>query len=229
MKHIFMITALAAAIFSLPAKAQTNATAASSTADKEQASLDKHIRPVLAALNLNDAAKETKVHDLLAEQLKALQAWHSANDAQIKPLWNAFNKARSAQNVTNANAALAQIDGVYATFKPQHDKFIADLSAVLSPAQVETVEDVLTINKVKVTYDVYLQIFPTLTDAQKAVVLQDLKSAREQAIDCESMTEKSAFFKKYKIVIEDDYLTGQGYDPKQARKDFAAKQKADGK
>ena len=43
------------------------------------------------------------------------------------------------------------------------------------------------------------------------------------------MTEKSAFFKKYKIVIEDDYLTGQGYDPKQARKDFAAKQKADGK
>jgi len=86
---------------------------------------------------------------------------------------------------------------------------------------------VLTINKVKVTYDVYLQIFPMLTDAQKAVVLQDLKSAREQAIDCESMTEKSAFFKKYKIVIEDDYLTGQGYDPKQARKDFAAKQKAD--
>jgi hypothetical protein len=226
MKHIFMIAALAVAIFSLSAKAQTNATAAPSPADKEQASLDKHIKPVLAALNLNDVTKETKVHDILAEQLKALQAWHSANDAQIKPLWNAFNKARSAQNVTNANGALAQIDSVYATFKPQHDKFIADLSAVLSPAQVETVEDGLTINKVKVTYDVYLQIFPTLTDAQKAVVLQDLKSARVQAIDCESMTEKSAFFKKYKIMIEDDYLTGQGYDPKQARKDFAAKEKA---
>ena len=227
MKHIFIITALAVAIFSLPAKAQTNADAAASVADKEQASQDKHIKPVLAALNLNDATKEAKVHDILAEQFKALHTWHSANDAQIKPLWNAFNKARSAQNVTNANAALAQIDGVYATFKPQHDKFIADLSAILSPAQVETVEDVLTINKVKVTYDVYLQIFPTLTDAQKAVVLQDLKSAREQAIDCESMTEKSAFFKKYKIIAEDDYLTGQGYDPKQARKDFAAKGKAD--
>ncbi len=209
------------------AKAQTNTAPESSAADKEQASLDKHIKPVLAALNLNDASKEAKVHDILVGQLEALHTWHAAKDAQIKPLWNAFNNARSMQSVTNANAALAQIDGVYAMFKPQHDKFIADLSAVLSPAQVEMVEDVLTVNKVKVTYDVYLQIFPALTDAQKAVVLQDLKSARNQAIDCESMTEKSAFFKKYKIVIEDDYLTGQGYDPKQARKDFAAKQKAD--
>src|SRR5580704_19674509 len=144
MKHILLIAALAIAIFAPPAKAQTNAAPASDQADKEQASLDKHIKPVLAALNLNDTAKEAKVHDILAGQLQALHTWHAANDAQIKPLWNAFNKARSAQSVTNADAALAQIDGVYATFKPQHDKFIADLSAVLTPAQVETVEDVLT-------------------------------------------------------------------------------------
>ena len=130
------------------------------------------------------------------------------------------------RNVTNANAALDKIDTVYATFKPQHDKFLSDLkSTVLTPAQIETVKDVLTVGKVKFTYDVYLQIYPTLTDAQKTVVLKDLKDAREQAIDCESMLEKSAFFKKYKIKIEDDYLTSQGYDPKQARKDFAAKGK----
>ncbi|MDR3402396.1 MAG: DUF3826 domain-containing protein, partial [Chthoniobacter sp.] len=146
---------------------------------------------------------------------------------RIKPLWNDFNQARSAQNATNAQAALAKLDAVYAAFKPRHDQFLADLSAVLSPAQVESVKDVLTVNKVKVTYDVYLQIFPALTEAQKTVVLQDLKAAREQAIDCEAMAEKSAFFKRYKLLIEDDYLTGQGYDPKQARKDFAAKQKAD--
>ena len=40
------------------------------------------------------------------------------------------------------------------------------------------------------------------------------------------MTEKSAFFKKYKIQIE-AYLTAQGYDVKQSYKDFVAKQKAD--
>jgi Protein of unknown function (DUF3826) len=223
MKQFLFIVALASLIGFIPdpVPAQTNA------ADKEEASLEKHIRPVLAKLKLADAAKAARVHDILAAQFAALNAWHAANDAQIKPLWNDFNQARSAKNVTNANAALDKIAGVYASFKPQHDKFVSDLAAVLSPEQVERVKDVLTVNKVKVTYNVYLQIFPTLTDAQKAVVLQDLKAAREEAIDCESMAEKSAFFKKYKIIIEDDYLTSQGYNPKQARKDFAEKQKAE--
>lgn len=221
-----MVLACGLALAAISGHAQT-ATNPPAEADKEQATLDKHVKPVLDALNLQDAGKAAKVREILGAQLKALHTWHSANDAQLKPLWGEFNKARSAQNVTNANAALAKIDGVYASFKPQHDQFLTDLSSALSPDQVETVKDVLTINKVKVTYNVYLQIFPTMTDAQKAVVLQDLKSAREAAIDCESMLEKSAFFKKYKIIIEDDYLTSQGYDPKQARKDFAAKPKPD--
>ena len=144
MKHILIIVAWTFAVIFAPVlgQAQTNdaatsTSAAQSEADKEQASLDKHIKPVLGALKLDDAAKEAKVHDILAAQIKALRAWHAENDAQIKPLWNAFNKARSAQNVTNANAALAKIDGVYATFKPQHDKFLADLGSVLTPEQVE--------------------------------------------------------------------------------------------
>jgi hypothetical protein len=233
MKPIRILAILAGTVVLTTAgvQAQTNTPApgpVTAAETPEAAALNKHIKPVLAALQLTDAAAADKVHDILAGQLKTVRAWHAENDARLKPLWNAFNKARSAQNVTNANAALAQIDAIYAAFKPQHDKFLADLAAVLSPAQVETVKDVLTVDKVKVTYNVYTQIFPTLTDAQKAVVLQDLKAAREQAIDCESMVEKSAFFKKYKILIEDDYLTGQGYDPKQARKDFAAKAKADG-
>ncbi|MGH7993932.1 MAG: DUF3826 domain-containing protein [Limisphaerales bacterium] len=232
MKHILFMVALAGMVGFGPAlvRAQTNVAAVAaplSATDKEEASLRKHIKPILVGLKLENAAKEATVYDIMAAQFKALRTWHAANDAQIKGLWNEFNRARSVQSVTNANAALAKIDGVYATFKPQHEKFISDLSAVLSPEQVETVKDVLTVNKVKVTYDVYLQIFPRLTEAQKAVVLQNLKAAREEAIDCESMTEKSAFFKKYKIRIEDDYLTAQGYDPKQARKDFAAKQKAE--
>lgn len=232
MKQLILIAALAGVIIAAPVivRAQANTPAAApalTAADKEQASLEKHIKPVLAKLKLADVAKAARVHDILAAQFAALKTWHAANDAQIKPLWDDFNKARAAKNVTNANAALDKIAGVYATFKPHHEKFVADLSAVLTPDQVETVKDALTVNKVKVTYNVYLQIFPNLTQAQKAVLLQDLKAAREEAIDCESMKEKSAFFKKYKIIIEDDYLTAQGYDPKQARKDFAAKQKAD--
>jgi hypothetical protein len=229
MKHILFIATLLGAVILTPtlAPAQTNAAApVISAAEREQATLEKHIKPILAALKLTDADKEAKAREVLAAQFQALNAWHAQNDAQIKSLWNEFNQARGKQDATNADAALAKIDGVYASFKPQHEKFIANLSSLLTPEQVETVKDVLTINKVKVTYDVYLQIFPALTEAQKTVVLQNLKAAREEAIDASAMTEKSAFFKKYKIKIEDDYLTAQGYDPKQARKDFAAKQKA---
>jgi hypothetical protein len=227
MKFFFSILVGALAI-QFSARAQTNSLTETNSvmSDREKATLEKHEKPILSALNLNDAAKEMKVREILAAQFDALKTWHATNDAEIKKLWNDFNKARGKQDVTNANAALEKIDDVYATFKPQHEKFISDLATVLTPAQIETVKDALTINKFKVTYDVYLQIFPNLTDAQKAVVLNDLKTAREEAIDAEAMTEKSAFFKKYKIEIEDNYLTAQGYDPKQARKDFAAKQKA---
>ena len=232
MKHNFFIATLLGVFICAPVliQAQTNTVATTiSAADRAQATLEKHIKPILTALNLSDTNAAVKVREILTAQFQALSVWHAQNDTQIKTLWTEFNKARGKQDVTNADVALAKIDGVYATFQPQHEKFISDLSTVLTPAQVETVKDVLTVNKVRVTYNVYLQIFPTLTDAQKAVVLQDLKDAREQAIDCEAMTEKSAFFKKYKIKIEDDYLTAQGYDPKQARKDFAAKSKATAK
>jgi hypothetical protein len=232
MKHFLFSSALAVSVWFTVAsvQSQTNLPAAAPAvpvaANQAVPGLEKHIKPVLAALKLTDAAQSAKVHDFLAAQLQALQVWHQANDAHIKPLWNQFSKARSAQNVTNSAAALAQLDAIYATFKPQHDQFLANLGTVLTPAQVETVKDILTVNKVSVTYHVYLQIFPTMTDAQKAVVLADLKAAREQAIDCESMVEKSEFFKKYKIQIEDVYLTAQGFNPKQARKDFANQSKA---
>lgn len=195
-------------------------------ANREKAALEKHLQPILTALSLNDAVKEAKVREILSAHLEALNAWHADNDAQIKPLWNQFNQARGKQNETNADAALAKIDGVYASLQPPHKKFISDLAAVLSPDQIEAVKDTLTINKVKITFNAYGEIFPGLTDGQKTFILKNLKTAREEAMDAGAMTEKSAFFKKYKIRIE-TYLTAQGYDVKQAYKDFVAKQKAE--
>ena len=181
----------------------------------------------MAALKLADADKTAKVHDILAARYTALKDWHAANDAQIKTLWGDFDKARSAKNVADANAALDKIAGVYAAIRPQHEKFVADLSALLTPEQVEAVKEAYSINKVKVTYDVSLQIFPKLTDEQKAVVLKALKAASEESLDCVDVKEMSAFYKKYKIKIEDEYFVAQGIDAQQARKDFAAKQKAE--
>ena len=228
MKFLLFAVVFAITILQPPdlVQGQTNSSLAAVAENQKQAAREKHIQPIFTALQLKDADKQAKVHTILNDYLRKLKGWHLENDSRIKPLWSGFNAARSRQDTTNANEALEKISAVYAGFKPVHEQFVADLSAVLTPDQVEFIKDVLTINKVKVTYDVYLQIFPKLTDAQKAVVLAKLKAAREEAIDCEAMTEKSAFFKKYKIQIEDDYLTAQGYDPKQARKDFAASQKS---
>lgn len=228
MKSIALVT-LAVIILAtslISGRTQTDSPAPATNADdKQKASAEKHLKPILDTLNLQDSAKEATVRNIMTDFFAAHTAWHQANDSKLKELWNDFNHGRSKQDKAAADKALADIDAVYATFKPQHKKMVTGLAAVLSPEQIATVEDVLTVNKVKVTYNVYLQIFPTLTDEQKKVVLKDLEDARGEAVDAGSMTEKSAFFKKYKIRIEEDYLTGQGYDPKQARKDFAAKSK----
>jgi Spy/CpxP family protein refolding chaperone len=212
-----------------PVRAQKEDASIAPTAsqtDQEKHTEEKHTKPILDALKLDQADKEAKVREIVGAQLKALNAWHGQNDAQIKALWSEFNAARGKQDEMGANAALAKLDGVYASFKSQHQKFLADLSTVLTPEQVETVKDALTIDKVKITFNAYGEIFHGLTDEQKAFILKNLKAAREEAIDAGPMTEKSAFFKKYKIKIE-AYLTAQGYDVKQSYRDFVAKQKAE--
>jgi hypothetical protein len=209
-------------------RAQTNMPTilvASAQDDREKTTLEKHIKPILQALNLKEAGQEAKVREILATHLKALNAWHDQNDPQIKALWIEFNKDRSRRDQPTADAVVGKSDAVYASFKPQHDQFIAELSSVLTPAQIEIVKDVLTINKVKITFHAYGEIFPGLTEEQKAFIMKNLKAAREEAIDAGTMPEKSAFFKKYKIRIE-AYLTSQGYDVKQAYKTFVAQQKA---
>lgn len=215
------------AIGSFSVRAQTNTTPpTAATAGDEEKTIEKHTKPILDALNLNSADKDAKVRSDVGDYLKALDAWHAKNDEQIKTLWKQFSSAHSKLDETNANAALAKIDEVYASFKPQHDKFLASLSSILTPEQVETVKDVMTVNKVKVTFINYGKIFHGLTADQNAFILKNLKQAREEAINAKAMTEKSAFFKKYKTKIE-AYLTVQGYNVKQSYKDFVTKEKAE--
>ena len=83
----------------------------------------------------------------------------------------------------------------------------------------------MTYNKVRVTFDGYLQIVPHLTDPEKARILELLKEAREEAMDGGSAEEKSAIFKKYKGKIN-NYLNSNGHDVAKAYKDWGERQKA---
>ncbi len=186
---------------------------------------DKTTRRILDDLKLDDAHAIARLREICATHFPALAAWHRENDPHLKTLWSDFDQARAAKNPSAADAALDRIAALYATFQAQHDAFLAQLATVLTPAQVERVQDVLTIDKVKVTYHAYEEIFPILTDAQKAVVLAELKAARAEAIDAGPMTEKSAFFKKHKILIEERYFPTQGIDAQKFRREFAARTK----
>jgi hypothetical protein len=170
-------------------------------------SIEYRVGDILKALNLNDDAKSNAVHDLLVAQYHALRVRDAAIDTQLKVDGKEINyENRAAQLAVQS--------------KPLHDKFFTALADNLSPDQIEKVKDLMTYNKVKVTYDAYCQIVPDLTDAEKAKILDLLKAAREEAVDGGSAPEKSAIFQKYKDQIN-AYLDANGHDTAKALKAWA--------
>ena len=169
--------------------------------------IEKRVADILAALDLSDPARSAKAHDLLVARYRALRDWHDANDAKLK------------------GANPEQAGQIKASLKASHDTFLASLSEVLTPAQVERVKDQMTYDKAKVTYDAYCEIVTNLTDGQKQRMLELLKEAREEAMDAGSAEEKSAVFNRFKGKIN-NYLTAEGHDLKQAYKNWSEQRKA---
>ena len=199
----------------LNAAEKTSSTNSSDSAAKENKdgeaaytqSIEKRVADILVALDLKDSSKKSKVHDLLIAHYRSLRDWHDANDPRLK------------------TAAESQSQELKASLKAMHEKFIAGLSAELTPEQVEKIKDKMTYGTVKVTYDAYCEIVPNLTEPEKAKILELLKEGREEAMDGGSHQEKTAIFKRYKGKIN-NYLDSQGHNVKQAYKDWGAKQKA---
>ena len=162
--------------------------------------IEKRAADVLTTLGLKEGPNRQKVHDILIAQYRAIRDWHNANDAALKA------------------ATGEQAQQIRASLKKLHDRFIADLSSVLSAEDIDKVKDKMTYNKVKVTFDFYCHNLPNLTEAQKEKVLGFLKQAREEAMDAGSSDEKSKIFRQYKGRIN-NYLAKEGYDSKQADKE----------
>lgn len=107
-----------------------------------------------------------------------------------------------------------------------HQKFINGLQADLTPDQIESVKNQLTVNKLPITFKVYHQILPDLKPADDAKIMDALKQAREESLDVKNVDEMNPIFKKYKTGIE-HYLEAQGYDWNSSYKAFVDKQKSD--
>ncbi len=171
------------------------------------AKLEQRAGDILKALELADEAKAQRVRGIVIAQYRALRDWHDGYDAKLK----------------GAGDEEARV--IRATLKELHGKFMAALTAELSSAQVERVKDRMTYDKVRVTFNGYLEMLPKLTEAQKTRILDTLKEAREEAMDGGSSTEKDAIFNRFKGRIN-NYLSAEGYDLKQAGIDWAERRKA---
>ena len=97
-----------------------------------------------------------------------------------------------------------------------HFDFDADLAKYLKPHEVMRVKDVMTYDVVKVTYNAYCDMIPTLKSEEKEQIMRWLIEARELAIDAESSNKKHETFKKFKGRIN-NYLSQRGYDLQKER------------
>src|ERR1700722_16068336 len=192
-----------------PVSTPVMSTPAATDAEKEAfytTTIENRVGDIVKALNLSDAGKAGAVHDILVAQYHEYRVRDAAIDTRLKV---------DGKEVNYANRA----DQLAVQSKPLHEQFLSKLGPVLTPEQVEKVKDLMTYNKVKVTYDAYCAIVPNLTDEEKARVMELLKAAREEAMDGGSAPEKSAIFKKYKDQIN-SYLDAQGHDTSKAFKDW---------
>jgi hypothetical protein len=200
-----------AALFARTATAQLT-TPAATDAEKEAfyaTTIENRTADILKVLNLADAAKASAVHDAIVAQYHDLRVRDAAIDTRLKVDGKEVNYANRAAQLAVQS-------------KPLHDQFLAKLAASLTPEQVEQVKDLMTYNKVKVTYDAYCAIVSGLNEAEKTKVLEILKTAREEAMDGGNAPEKSAIFQKYKDQIN-SYLDAQGHDTAKAFREWEEK------
>jgi hypothetical protein len=215
---------LAAAVAAaLPLASPAPAPAQSASASDADAEYTRVIRAraekIVASLKLDDPAKTEQVTTLLTDQYRALRAIHDPRDAKIK-------QARDSLEGAERDAAVQKIrDDAMAKLVPLNEAFVGKLQAILTPEQVEGVKNGLTYNVLNVTYDGFLDMLPQLTDGQKQHIRSELLKAREIAMVGGSSEEKHAAFGKIKGRIN-NYLSKQGYDLKQASKDWAERRKA---
>lgn len=100
-----------------------------------------------------------------------------------------------------------------------HFAFAAQLGMFLTEDQIVAVKDAITYNKVKVTYDAYLDEIPSLKAEEKTQILAWLLEARELALDAEGSKQKHEVFNKYKGRIN-NFLSKQDYDLNKEREEW---------
>ncbi|MBW4889043.1 DUF3826 domain-containing protein [Mucilaginibacter sp. HMF5004] len=200
--------------------AQNNGDAKTKPADgKSKGDPDVRAASFVAELHLSDTAKVNRVTKLIITHLTAVRDWNNTHDYTLVPegmnpiTGKVFNKLER-QVIINSTIP-----------KSVHENLMAGLRKDLTDDQIEVILDKYTIGKVAFTMNGYKSIVPNLTKEDEAVILTNLKAAREQAIDYKNVDQISTIFKIYKTKIE-AYFTDSGRNWHAMYKAYADAQKA---
>lgn len=179
---------------------------------------------IVAALALPDAAKASRVSELVARHYANLRPIHEERDAAI-----AAAKAAGAHPDAASRDAAIESSRELALGRQAAVQyaFAGALAAELSADQVNAIKDGLTYGVLPNTYKVYLEMLPDLDDGQRAKIYSWLYEAREYAMNAGSSEEKHGWFGKYKGRIN-NYLSTFNIDMKAAEKAMFEKRKAAG-
>jgi len=170
---------------------------------KSDAEADKKAAEWVASLNLNDAAKQARVQQVIATHLKTIRDWNNDHPYTLVPAGIDPATGKPLSNMDRqiiANSALP---------KSVHEDLMNGLRKDLTPEQVDAILDKYTVGKVAFTLNGYKAIVPDLTPTEEATILANLKQAREQAVDFKNMKQISAIFEIYKTKNE-QYLNSNG-------------------
>lgn len=225
-KSNIVVAVLFAFALNTAAKAQTPASAVmqakatpAEAKAKSDADQEKRAEEWVASLNLNDAAKNERLKEVIATHLKTIRDWN--NDHPFTTVPAGINPA-TGNKLTDLDRQVIAISAMPASV---HENLMTGLRKDLTEDQVETILDKYTIGKVAFTMNGYKSIVPNMTAAEEAKILAFLKQAREQAIDYKNMKQISAIFEIYKTKSE-QYLNANGRNWRQMYKDYTDAVKA---
>lgn len=187
---------------------------------KSDASLEKKSKEWVASLNLDDDKQAGFAATAVYNHLRKVRDWHNEHPyttipAGINPLTGKPLSKLDREMI--ADSAMPE---------EVHEKLMKDLRRVLTEEQVEQILDKYTVGKVAFTLKGYQAIVPNMTEEETAFVLEQLKLAREQAIDYKNMKQISAIFEIYKTKCE-QYFNEHGRNWRQMFKDYVNKRKAE--
>lgn len=183
-------------------------------------SIEKRAAEWVASLGLTDQKKADVARTAILNHLKNITKWHNEHPYTSVP---AGINPRTGETLRDIDR---EIIAESAQPKEWHEKLMRELRRVLTEEQVEAILDKYTVGKVAFTLKGYEAIVPDMTEEERAFVLEQLKWARERAIDFKRMKAISEIFGMAKDRCE-EYFNTHGRNWRQMYSDYYRKRQAE--